>query len=161
MLYRVHAKREAGFRRAGRFWPAAPPVLVDLDEATAAVLLAEPMLDVRLANEEDLPAPAVTGDSIESLRAKVDALLIELAAAREAGKRDAEALGETMQMFDAADKELSALKSEHEKCAAALKSAQESCAKLREENKALKSKKDPPPSAPAPAAEAKSEDKAA
>jgi hypothetical protein len=67
----------------------------------------------------------------------------------------------SMDNGDAADKELSALKSEHEKCAAALKSAQESCAKLREENKALKSKKDPPPSAPAPAAEAKSEDKAA
>lgn len=115
MLYRVHAKREAGFRRAGRFWPAAPPALVDLDEATAAILLAEPMLDVRPARGEDLASAAPAGESIESMRSKIAALEAELSSARSASEQNA----------------------------TALKAAQEACAKLREENKLLKSKKSP------------------
>ena len=63
-------------------------MLVDLDEATAAILRAEPMLDVRLARPEDAPsapAPAAVA-SMESLTAKLEAAEKALAETRAAGE---------------------------------------------------------------------------
>lgn len=164
MLYRVHAKRAAGFRRAGRFWTAAP-VLVDLDEATAAILRAEPMLDVREARPEDVreDQPPATKASVESLEAKIAELAADLASARASGKSDADALIESMSRIETLEASLAASEAKAKDLAAtlatterahsaaekALAAAQEACAKLRDENKALKSKKK---DAPAPEA---------
>lgn len=41
----VSARREQGFRRAGKLWPSTPTE-VDVDEKTLAVLKAEPQLVV-------------------------------------------------------------------------------------------------------------------
>lgn len=166
MLYRVHAKREAGFRRAGRFWTAAP-ILVDLDEATAAILRAEPMLDVRLARPEDAPAapaPAAVA-SMESLTAKLEAAEKALAETRAAGESDAKALIEAMARIEDLEASLVTFKSSNAtledklaKTEKALAGAQEACAKLRDENKALKSKKGAPVPDAAPGEPAASEE---
>ncbi len=57
-LVRVHATKEGGFRRAGRTWPTAPPVIIDVTEEELAVLRAEPMLDVRPARPGEEVTPA-------------------------------------------------------------------------------------------------------
>lgn len=157
MLYRVHAKRTAGFRRAGRFWPASP-TLVDLDEATAAILRAEPMIDIREARPEDAPdapAPAAVA-SMESLTAKLEAAEKALVETRAASESDAKALIEAMGRIEDLEASLVTFKSSNAtledrltRAEKALVGAQEACAKLRDENKALKSKKK---DAPAPEA---------
>ena len=47
----VTARPNAGFRRAGRLWPATPTTVV-VDDKTAKVLRAEPMLSVVDVQEE-------------------------------------------------------------------------------------------------------------
>lgn len=159
MLVRVHAKREGGFRRAGRFWPASPTV-IDLDEATIALLQAEPMLDVRPAREGDVPAPSAParGDSVESLREEIarnqDALAQARAVAEAEALRANDLQAQLRAAEDLATEEARAHDGTREKLAKAekaLASAQEACSKLREELKALRSKKADKPEEPSPA----------
>jgi DNA repair exonuclease SbcCD ATPase subunit len=163
----VRAEPPAGFHRAGRFWPNSW-TQAEVSEEDLAKLEAEPRLSVRYGSPDDPGALQTLRNLLEQARSERDRACTELATIAPLAERSKEAIvtlhgriAELEAKLSNTESNFSALKSEHEKCAAALKSAQESCAKLREENKALKSKKDPPPSAPAPAAEAKSEDKAA
>lgn len=159
MLVRVHAKREGGFRRAGRFWPASPTV-IDLDEATIALLQAEPMLDVRPAREGDVPAPSAParGDSVESLREEIarnqDAMAQARAVAEAEALRANDLQAQLRAAEDLATEEAQAHDGTRDKLAKtekALASAQEACSKLREELKALRSKKSDKPEEPSPA----------
>lgn len=50
----VASRLPQGFRRAGRFWPAAPTrvALTDMTDEQLAQLVAEPMLDTRMVRPE-------------------------------------------------------------------------------------------------------------
>ncbi len=104
----VHARAEGGRRRAGRLWPGRP-VVVDVDEATLALLRADPELRVREHRGETDEAAPVTSETIESLEARVAGLQAELAASRAAHDADADAMAKATAECEALRKQVAAL----------------------------------------------------
>lgn len=163
----VRALPEAGFHRAGRFWPGGENAWTEADVSAEdlAKLEAEPRLVVRHA-APDAPsaieglqqllgradaeraalaakvaelAPLADGaaDAMRSLHAKIADLEAKLVASDKLVTEEARAHDGTREKLAKTEK--------------ALASAQEACSKLREELKALRSKKGDKPEEPSPA----------